>query len=312
MVTVAVTTGPSFVRCAALMGKQHGVITRAQALKAGLSRRQIDHLLGTGMWLRLHRGVYATIESPSGWHQRAMAACLWAGPGAAVSHRSAGLLWKLPGIVSPLVEITTTRSLRGPGVVVHRSEPLTRDELARIAGFPVTAVERTLLSLSAVVHPYRFEVALDDALRRGLTSLERLQLDVEAPARGRAGAAVFRKSLESYRHSPLESPLERRFLRMLRAAGLPEPEAQYEIHNAGRLVARVDFAYPGLLLAIEVDGYRWHSGKHHLDRDRDRRNDLTELRWRILHITHEAMSGPEPRAIELVWRAHSSGWAPPP
>ena len=226
--------------------------------------------------------------------------------------RSAGLLWKLQGIVSPLVEITTTRSLRASGVVVHRSEPLTGDDLARIAGFPVTAVERTLLNLAAGVPLYRFEVALDDALRRRLTSLERLWLKIEEPARGRAGAAILRRSLESYRHSPLESPLERRFLRMLRAAGLPEPEAQYEIHTAGRLVARVDFAYPGLLLAIEVDGYRWHSARHHLDRDRDRRNDLTELRWRILHITHEAMSGPEPRAIELVRRAHSSGLTPPP
>jgi len=86
---------------------------------------------------------------------------------------------------------------------------------------------------------------------------------------------------------------------MLRAAGLPEPEAQYEIHAAGRLVARVDFAYPELLLAIEVDGYRWHSARHHLDRDRDRRNDLTELRWRILHITHEATSGPRAASDRL-------------
>jgi len=99
----------------------------------------------------MYQGVYATVESPAGWHQSVMAACLWAGPGAAVSHRSAGLLWKLQGIVSPLVEITSTRSLRASGVVVHRSEPMTRDDLAQIAGFPVTAVERTLLNLAAGV-----------------------------------------------------------------------------------------------------------------------------------------------------------------
>ena len=79
--------------------------------------------------------------------------------------------------------------------------------------------------------------------------------------RGVAGAVPLRSVLEGYKHAAPESPLERRFLRLLRAAGLPEPEVQYPIRDGERLVARVDFAYPEIRLAMEVDGYRWHGGR---------------------------------------------------
>jgi hypothetical protein len=226
-----------------------------------LSERKIDHRLTRGMWRPAHPGVYTAIECPDDWKQRAMAACLWAGDGAAVSHRSAALLWGLDGIVTSLIEITTPRALSDRRIVIHRSRILTGEQLTRVGGIPVTSPTRTLLDLSAVVPFQRLEVALDDALRRGLTSIARLGLEIGERAPGRAGVRTLRKTLESYRHAPLESPLERRFLKLLRAAGVPEPEVQHEIHAHGRLIARVDFAYPDLRLGIEVDGYRWHSGR---------------------------------------------------
>ncbi|MGI8521001.1 MAG: hypothetical protein ACR2MC_10460 [Actinomycetota bacterium] len=169
------------------MGKQRGLITRMQAIHAGLSERQIDHRLATGIWRPAHPGVYMAIECSNDWRQRAMAACLWAGGGAAVSHRSAGLVWGLDGIVTSLVEITTPRALSHPRVVIHRSRLLTRDHVTRVGGIPVTSPTRTLLNLSAVVPPQRLEVALDDALRRGLTSIVRLELEIGAGTRSGRG-----------------------------------------------------------------------------------------------------------------------------
>lgn len=220
-------------------------------------------------------------------------------------------MWGLDGIVTSLVEITTPRALSDPRVVIHRSRLLTRDHVTRVGGIPVTSPTRTLLNLSAVVPPQRLEVALDDALRRGLTSIVRLELEIGARAPGLAGARTLRKTLEDYRHAPLESPLERKFLKLMRAAGLPEPEVQHEIHAHGRLIARVDFAYPELRLGIEVDGYRWHSGRARWAKDLVRRNELTALMWRILHVTEEEMSGTQPRVVEIVRRARSSSWNPP-
>jgi very-short-patch-repair endonuclease len=51
------------------------------------------------------------------------------------------------------------------------------------------------------------------------------------------------------------------------------------------VVAVVDFAYPDRRIAIEVDGYRWHAGRRRWERDLARRNALTALGWRVLHVT---------------------------
>jgi len=47
----------------------------------------------------------------------------------------------------------------------------------------------------------------------------------------------------------------------------------------------VDFAFPEARVAIEADGYRWHSGRARWERDLARRNSLTALGWRIVHVT---------------------------
>src|SRR5512134_515317 len=87
-----------------LAAKQHGLVTRAQAMAAGLSRMAIQHRLASGNWHPVARGVYrlsGAVESPE---LRAMAAVLAAGDGAAVSHRSAAALHSLPGFdLEPLI-----------------------------------------------------------------------------------------------------------------------------------------------------------------------------------------------------------------
>lgn len=71
----------------------------------------------------------------------------------------------------------------------------------------------------------------------------------------------------------------------MRRAGLPEPVRQHTIYDRGRFVARVDFAYPHAKLAIEADGYRYHSGRARFESDRARLNALTALGWRVIHVT---------------------------
>jgi hypothetical protein len=112
-----------------LIAKQQGVLSRSQALEAGLGRGAIQHRLDSGEWQRLHPGVYRMRGASPSWEQKLMAATLWAGPESAVSHRSAAALWKLDGIdADGLVEITTARS-RNPdvpqGITLHRTKLLT-------------------------------------------------------------------------------------------------------------------------------------------------------------------------------------------
>jgi very-short-patch-repair endonuclease len=76
------------------------------------------------------------------------------------------------------------------------------------------------------------------------------------------------------------SEAESRLLRLLERQGLPRPAVQYEIRAAdGSLVARVDFAYPDLRIAIEYDSYEHHLAKAALVRDGARRNAVASLGW---------------------------------
>lgn len=52
-------------------------------------------------------------------------------------------------------------------------------------------------------------------------------------------------------------------------------------------MGRIDLALPHHKVAIEVDGYRWHSGRRAWRRDLERRNELTALGWTVLHATKE-------------------------
>jgi very-short-patch-repair endonuclease len=97
---------------------------------------------------------------------------------------------------------------------------------------------------------------------------------------------------------------ERRLLRILTRARLPKPVAQHRIRLRGRTVA-VDFAYPDAKLAIEADGYRWHSGKTRWEHDRARRNELTLLGRRVVHVTWTDLTDTPDAVVDSIRKALS-------
>lgn len=186
------------------------------------------------------------------------------------------------------MSVQNARQPRLPGVRIYRPRDLVRADRTRLEGVPVTTPTRTLIDLAAVVHIDAVEEALDDALSRRVTSLPLIERRLTALARkGRPGITAFRELLEVRSHGDpvAESPFETRLLREMRRAGLPEPVGQHTIYDRGGFVARVDFAYPHVKLAIEADGYRYHSGRARFESDRARLNALTALGWRVIHVT---------------------------
>ena len=87
----------------------------------------------------------------------------------------------------------------------------------------------------------------------------------------------------------------------MKRARLPTPVPQYTVRDRGRVVAVVDFAYPDQRIAIEADGYRWHSGRSSWQRDLLRRNELTRLGWRVIHVTAHDLEHDSERIVEAVW-----------
>src|SRR4051794_4865775 len=127
---------------------QHGLVTRAQLLDAGLTRHQIQHPLLPGAPLCVHRGVYRVGHRAPSVEADYLAAVLACGAGARLSGRAAAhLLGLLKGPVPP-PEVTAPLKRRLPGVRVRRGriDPIDR---ATHRGIPVTAAPRTLLPLPA-------------------------------------------------------------------------------------------------------------------------------------------------------------------
>lgn len=296
---------------ARLASAQHGAFSREQLAGLGATRGLIDHRVATGRWERLASGVFAIAGVPPSWRRSLMAACLAWGDGSAMSHRAAAALWRLAGFERELVELTVPRHRNrvGPGIV-HRYV-LPPADRAILDAIPVTTPARTLLDLASVAASEMVEEALDDALRRHLTSLSRLRWRLgELGRRGRPGTAAMRTLLDARAPSDVvpESVFERRLLRVLRRARIPEPVVQHRIRDGARTVAIVDFAFPDARLAIEADGYRWHAGRRRWEHDLNRRNALTLLGWRVVHVTWTDLTqrpGPLVASLEQALAARS-------
>jgi hypothetical protein len=270
----------------ALVEAQHGLITLGQARSAGLSDAGAKRRLASSRWLRVHRAVYAVAGAPRTAQQELLAACLAAGGTVAVSHRSAAALLGLFDDDAGLVEITVARP-QAPvpaGVVVHRIADLNRLWITAVDGIPCTVVERTLIDLGAVARLGIVARALDRAIGRRLTTVASVRAALDAVARkGRAGVGGLRRLLDERTDAPRPAGvLEARMAALLRAHSVPRAVPEHRVSARGAFIGRVDFAYPELKLAIEVDGFEPHTALDVFRNDRARQNDLVASGWTVL------------------------------
>lgn len=269
---------------------QLGVFTRAQAMSLGWSARSITLRLSLGDWRRVYEGVYRLRVVAATFEQGLLAAQLSAGPGSVASHRAAAKLLRLDGIEISPVELTTARpGCTREGFILHHTTKLPSFDVARLGPLLVTTGTRTLLDLPAVCPPDVVEYALDDALRRGLTTLSRLGRRLTQEGRGRRRIAVLRKLVEARLSGDpiVESLFEAKLFKLLADSGVPLPMKQFEIRDGLSFVARVDFAYPREKLIIEADSLRFHSGNFFFQEGIDRGNKLVGLGWRVIRVSWE-------------------------
>jgi predicted transcriptional regulator of viral defense system len=173
---------------------QAGYFTAKQALEAGMDRSTLlHHSRPGGRYERVRRGLYRLRHFPSSPHEHVVAAWLPLPKPAVVSHESALELYDLSDVIPDAVHITLPRAKRGqrarPGVRFHTLEHAPgRDETREIAGVLVTGPERTIVdSLDAGTQPEQIELAVHQALERGLTTPRRLRAAaVGRPKRVRA------------------------------------------------------------------------------------------------------------------------------
>jgi len=280
---------PGYGPIAAQARRQHGLVRRAQIL-ASHTPRQLDRLVTQGHLVRVLPEVYRVGGAPDGWEPALMAAVLAAGDGAVASFRAAAHLWGLAGFWEmPTVEVTTPsrRRVRLPDVRVHDSETLDGIHVQRRRSIPVTSVARTLCDLTACCWPNEIGRALDDALRRKLVTLGRLRtVYVDLATRGRRRSTVMRTLLEERSPSfhPGGSDPEVRMVRTLVAAGFPPPVQQHRV-RIGRRTFRIDAAYPDQQVALEYEGFDFHTGRTAFDDRYERDRLLRTSGWLLVYVT---------------------------
>jgi len=176
-----------------LAESQAGYFTAKQALEAGMARTTLrHHARPGGRFERIRPGLYRLRHFPSTAHEHVVAAWLpLRNSEAVVSHESALDLYGLSDVIPRAVHLTVARTRRGqrPRAGVHfhtREHPPGRSELRVLEGVTVTSLERTIIdSLEAGTQPDQIELAVDQALVRGMTTPRRLR----AAAAGRTSRA---------------------------------------------------------------------------------------------------------------------------
>lgn len=262
-----------------LAAQQRFLISRSEAFALGASDRFIKYWLKSGRWHQVHAGVYQVDARPRDWESDVMAAVLACGDQALASHRCALRLWGLDGIGSAPVELTVPfGNLPIPeGVVVHRTR---RPRIAAEAqGIPVTTVERTLLDCAALLPRIVIAKALESALRKRITTVERVdELIGGKGGRGVKGTRKLRWVLrERINETSTDSGAETELLYHMRLGMVPEPVPQPEFFSRDGDRMLPDFYWPRLAKAVEVDGVDAHDSAEKLDRDLKRQNALMDL-----------------------------------
>lgn len=271
----------------ALLADQDGVISRRQALAAGLTDRDLARFVRRRELVRVHTGVYVDHTGRLSWSQRAWAAVLFSWPAALcadsalVAHgvrsatRDLEQRARRHGAADALVHVAVDgrRRVSEPdGVRVHRVTGLA-DQVQGAARPPRLRLEPALVQVAGTAAGRGDEAGalavLADACQERRTTPGRLAAVVRAQVNvpGRRFLLDVLEDVDAGAYSVLE---HRYLTRVERPHGIPTAKRQRTV-RVGRTAAYRDVEYEGLGAVVELDGRLGHelSADRWADLDRD-------------------------------------------
>jgi very-short-patch-repair endonuclease len=277
--------------------RHDGVITLAQARRAGISEFAVRRKARSGQWRRCGSGVYFADDRPFTAAARLRAAVWGRGPRAVASGLAAAWWLGLMTIEPAVVEVTVPRTASGrggPGVTLRRRD-LAEQDVFEDRGLRVTGLALTVLEAST--RRGGGAKIMDSALQRrvDLADLQRTHLR----HRGRCGAAAARRMLQAAAGGA-RSEAERLVVQLLRTAGITGWHANLRVGPYF-----VDIAFPKQRVAIEIDGWAFHSDQQAFQNDRSRQNWLTLQGWQVLRFTWLDVTGHPERVLAAIRAAIS-------
>lgn len=294
-----------------LAANQKGHIRRDQLTELGLTRRQIQGLRRKG-WQEVLPGVFKAPGAPASYEGRLAAAQLWMGNRGHFVEATAACILKLEGIERPaLIQVAMPRGSACGTLDVRRLRA--GDRGRSIDGLRVPFIEPLLLSLAACLPPRVVGEALDDALRRRMTTIGRLKAWTEEHGRRRHGSTTLRELIRG--RDALDERTRSRFetemLRILhRIEGVRVEPNHPIVVDAHRHV--IDFFLVEPMLGIECHSVKWHGDervKSDVVRDRRIRSTGVELLYFGWDEVHFDPRGTEREIRAAIERRMWSRWA---
>ena len=281
-----------------LATRQHGVVSTRQLAALGYSPSSASKAAKVGRLRRVHRGVYMVGHERLTWHGRCMAALLACRPSVA-SHQAAAWLWGLLRYQPEKIDLTAPTQRHPRRAFVAHWAVLRPADIAVVDKIPLTSLARTKLDLAAVLSEQRLGGLLERSEELGLLDLTALE-EVCAHFSHHAGCSPLKRASAIYKPEPAltRSGLERRFLELVRKAGLPQPAMNYVV--AGM---ELDAYWERERFVVELDVYETHGTRGAFERDRIRQDDLLALGIEMIRVTGPRLRR-EPDAIMRRLAAH--------
>lgn len=272
--------------------------TTAQALGAGIAPSR----LRTAEFRRLAKGKYvSTLRAPDAVLM-AEAALLGHPPDAFVTHTTAARLYGMPVPLDTTAHVGVSHGDRRRRRTNVRSHVVAADtEVVVWRGVRASAPAYVFIQLAELLPLVELVVQGDYLVRQGCFTPDQLVAICASSTEDYASRALLAARL--VRHG-VDSPMETRLRLLLVLAGLPEPTVNHVLRDAsGRVRRRFDLCYPGLRLIVEYDGRQHAEDPAQYDHDRDRREELDELGWRVIVVTSEGIYRDPERTLRRVQAA---------
>jgi very-short-patch-repair endonuclease len=222
---------------------------------SGLRYRTVRRRIHVGRWQEPAPGVVCRTTGTLTLRQQLLAALLYVGPGAAVSHASAVALW----CRTPEPDRTVVTAAQGhhpvstPSVWVRQSTRPFRP--LGIAGVRVTPPARSVLDAALDLRRLADVDALfGRAVQRRLVTVDELADELAAaPSAGSRLPRQAMSALTAGSHAASEAQL----CRLLRRAGVPTPELNAPVETSLG-IRYVDALWRALRRGVEIDGRAFH------------------------------------------------------
>ncbi|MEV2239062.1 DUF559 domain-containing protein [Micromonospora sp. NPDC049891] len=302
-----------------LLFEQSGIVSWAQAT-AELPPAKVRHLLATGRWGRVCRGILraASIDEPYRREQHWWVAVLAAGPGAVLAGLAAATAGGLRGnwryeTVDVLVPHHRRRAdllrrlpLGLPAARVRRSRQLPTEDRQR--GRPDrTSMARSLVDAAqwARTDEDAQQILAAGCQQRRATPAEIGAVLARLPQARRR--VLIRQTLQDIAGGA-EALSEIDLVRLCRRHHLPAPTAQQRRRDADGRIRYLDAYWPQWRLHVEIDGAH-HMDARHWAADLRRQNRVWIEGDRILRFTaFDVRHRPDDVAAQLRAALAAAGW----